>query len=161
MVGALRPRALGIALLLLTASFVTSCNEQKHPDSSTTDATVEATPVDTTESAATAAPVPPVDTQAPPVVMPAILVVTSDPPGARVHVRAQLEGQILDASTGRPAGHTPCEVTLHDYDVNAGGGISIYLHKDGYRDVIGGLGDGRKKLAAGGKYEFTARMNPL
>lgn len=151
-----RRRAMAIAFLVVLSLLTVACPEkrQNYPES-----TADATPVDP-------APVTPGETTTPAAAdtqpaAPAILRVTSNPPGATVYIGAQIEGQTLDASTGVPAGQTPCDIPLIDGYVNAGGGISIMLRKPGYRDVIGGISDGRKKIAAGGTYEFTATLNPL
>lgn len=150
-------RSVQAAALLILFSLTTACGDNE-PRSRTDEATVaavsEATPAETAPQPAA------VETQ-PAVTAPATVTVVSDPPGASVEIGLQVVDNILQPGSGRIACETPCDVTLRDSDVNAGGGISIMLRKPGYYDLMGGISDGRKKIAAGGKYDFSGKLNPM
>ncbi len=154
-------RACLVLALLLPA---TACDEHRSAPQTATDATVEATPATPeTTTSAEATPPPPTETQPAAAPQPAILHVVSDPPGATVYVGAQYDANmVVNAETGRVACEaTPCDVTLIASDVKPDEGITMMMRKMGYYDHIGVLSDGHKKIAAGGTYEFSARLNPM
>ena len=118
-------------------------------------------------------PVPPVDTnpppevtepvEQPPVTGPAVLSITSNPPGARVVVGIQSVGGVYDTSTGRFVGTTPLAVELSDSDVsytNGNGNLVIELSLDGYFPSMQLIGVG-SGLEPGHTYELDVTLNPL
>lgn len=85
---------------------------------------------------------------------PAVLEVESDPPGAEVYLGAHAVDGILYPERGRLACTTPCRAPLQFTDVDVGGGISVYLKKEGYYPLVAGLSDGRKKIEQGGVHRL-------
>jgi hypothetical protein len=92
---------------------------------------------------------------------PAVLEVESDPPGAEVYVGAHVVDGVLYPERGRLACTTPCRTPLQLADVDVGGGISVYLKKEGYYPWAAGLSDGRKKIEQGGVYRLRDGPFPL
>jgi hypothetical protein len=112
-------------------------------------------------------PPPPEDTERvpeePPVTGPAMLSITSNPPGARVVVGIQSVGGVYDTSTGRFVGTTPLTVELSDSDVsytNGNGNLVIELSLDGYFPSMQLIGVG-SGLEPGRTYELDVTLNPL
>jgi len=84
----------------------------------------------------------------------AILVVETNPSGASVRVGLRNVNNVLDTSSGRYAGSTPCMVQLNVLDVAPEGGINVLIHKDGYMDEVSVLSDGGMKLYKHGSYRL-------
>lgn len=84
------------------------------------------------------------------------LVVRTVPDGVAVEVGLQPNANRVTApGSGRFAGYTPCTIRLRPSDVNPGGGINVYLSKEGYVGIFTGLSDGAEKLADHGTYELS------